>query len=149
MVASIHLPCKVWIEYHQSEYETPGSCDVLVRMEDDNIYTAHFVTLAHLRRQMELSFAVTSQMPYTPAVRYATLEHPHILVESLTRDIIEDAIDNLIALDTFLSLFTQVTEDALPDETLDARTTSLPGSRATQEVAAVVLSDVLVVDGGD
>jgi hypothetical protein len=88
-------------------------------------------------------------MPYTPAVRYATLEHPHILVESLTRDIIEDAIDNLIALDTFLSLFTQVTEDELSDETQDSRTTSLPGSRATQEVAAVVLSDVLVVDGGD
>jgi hypothetical protein len=149
MVASINIPVKVWLEYHENEHATPSSCDVLVRMEDGNIYTAHFVTLAHLRRQMDLSYAVTSQIEHTPAVRYAALELPHILVDDLNRDVIEDTIDNLIALDIFESLFTQVTEDSREDDTTEPRTTSFVGTRATQELAAVVLSDVLVVDGGD
>lgn len=147
MVAvSFLVPNKVWIEMHDTEYDTPSSCDVLVQMEDSSIYTAHFVTLAYLRRQMELSYSVTSQLDHTPAVRYAALETPHILVDELNRDIIEDTIDNLIALDVFESLFTQVTEDNAATESSESRTTHRTGARATQEVAAVVLSDVLVVE---
>ncbi|MEO0560492.1 MAG: hypothetical protein AAF125_00155 [Chloroflexota bacterium] len=149
MVASVHLPQKVWIEYHDTDYDTPASCDVLVKMEDDNIFTAHFVTLVHLRRQMDLSYTVTSQIEFTPAVRYATLEHPHILVDDLSRDTIEDTIDNLIALDIFTSMFTQVTEDVADTPEAEARTTSKTATRATQELAAVVLSDVLVVEADD
>jgi hypothetical protein len=149
MVVSIHLPMKVWIEYHEGDNDVQTSCDVLVKMDDGNIYTAHFVTLQHLRRQMDLSYAVTSTIEYTPAVRFATLDHPHILVERLDREIIEDTIDNLLAQDTFESLFMQVTEDEAAQTDVAYRTTSHTGTRATQELAAVVLSDVLVVESDD
>lgn len=149
MVVSIHLPMKVWIEYHEHDTDVHMSCDVLVKMDDGNIYTAHFVTLQHLQRQMDLSYAVTRTIEYTPAVRFATLEHPHILVERLDRDTIEDTIDNLIAQDIFESLFTQVTEDAVSTPDTERRTPNLAGTRATQELAAVVLSDVLVVESDD
>lgn len=143
MVIGLQVPKCVWIENHESA-EDPDACDVIVEMEDGNLYTAMFVTIPYLLRQMDLSYAVSKQIPDTPAVRYAALETPHILVENLNRDTIEDTIDNLLALDMFESLFTQVTED--PEETQTARTTS-SGKRATAEVAAVVLSDVLVVAG--
>lgn len=149
MVASFQIPQKIWIEMHDSEYDTPSSCDALVEFDDGSIFTAHFVTLAHLRRQMELSYAVTKEIEYTPAVRYATLDTPHILVEVIDRNTIEDTIDNLIAQDVFESLFTQVTEDTDTHNGNEPRTTNITGARATQEVAAVVLSDVLVVDCGD
>ncbi len=146
MVASLQFPKKVWIELHDGEYETPVSCDVIVQMEDDTIFTAHFVTLVHLRHQMELSYAVSRQLEYTPHVRYAAFETPHILVDEINRDVIEDTIDNLIALDVFENLFTQVTESAADDDAEEPRTIRQTGARATQEVAAVVLSDVLFVD---
>ena len=149
MVASFQIPKKVWIEMHESDFETPTSCDVLVQVEDDTIYTAHFVTLAYLRRQMDLSYSVSEQLEYTPNVRYAGLETPHILIDEIVRDVIEDTIDNLIALDIFEGLFTQVTEDVVQDEDEEPRTITRNGARATQEVAAVVLSDVLVIEEDD
>ncbi len=145
MAASLQIPRKVLIET-QDTVENPDACDVIVEMEDGNIYTTMFVTMPYLSRQMELSYAVSKQIPDTPPVRYAAMETPHVLVDNLQRDTIEDTIDNLLALDVFESLFTQVTED--PDATQDARTTS-NGKRATTEVAAVVLSDVLVVAGDE
>jgi len=149
MVASLQIPQKVWIEIHDSEFDTPTSCDVLVRMESGTIYTAHFVTLAYLRRQMDLSYAVSQQFEDTPRVRYAALETPHILVDAIDRDVIEDTLENLIELDIFEGLFTQVTEDAPSDDTTEHTRTTNGGGRATQEVAAVVLSDVLVVEDDD
>ena len=149
MVASLQIPKKVWIETHDSEFDTPTSCDVLVQMESNTIYTAHFVTLAYLRRQMDLSYAVSQQFENTPRVRYAALETPHILVDEISREVIEDTLDNLIELDIFEGLFTQVTEDAPSDDATERNRTINSGGRATQEVAAVVLSDVLVVEGGD
>ena len=143
MVASLLIPKCVWIENHEVA-ENPDACDVIVEMEDGNMYTVMFVTVPYLYRQMDLSYAVSKQLADTPPVRYAALETPHILVENLKRDTIEDTIDNLLALDMFEGLFTQVTED--PDETQPVRTTGR-GKRATTEVAAVVLSDVLVVAG--
>ena len=63
------------------------------------------------------------------------------VVDNLERDTIEDTIDNLFIQDMFESVFTLVTED----ETTTRTTTT--GKRATTEVAAVVISDVLVVEG--
>jgi hypothetical protein len=143
MAASLQIPRKILIEI-QDSVENPDACDVIVEMEDGNIYTTMFVTMPFLSRQMELSYSVGKQLEDAPPVRYAAFETPHVLVDNLKRDTIEDTIDNLLALDVFESLFTQVTED--PDETQDARTTG-NGKRATAEVAAVVLSDVLVVAG--
>jgi hypothetical protein len=89
---------------------------------------------------MELSYRVTQQMADTPAVRYAVIDTTHIVVETLDKDGIEDTIDNLLALDVFESYFIRVTEDPRHQTR-----TSDDGKRATREMAAVVISDVLVV----
>ena len=137
MIDGIHMPEEIWFELHREK----DACDVIVRMEDGTVFTATFVTFEYLNRQMDLQFQVTRQLPDTPAVRYTVIDTPHILVESLERDTIEDTIDNLIALDVFEGHFTRITEDSAAQP---ARTTH-DGKLATQEVAAVVISDVLVV----
>jgi hypothetical protein len=134
------IPRHVWIEL-LDEAES-GSCDVIVEMEDGRVYTAMFVTMPYLQRQMDLTYHLSKQLPDVPPVRYATLETPHILVENLDRDILEDTIDNMIALDVFEGFFTLVTEDELGS----GRTTN-NGRRATVEVAAVVINEVLAVNG--
>jgi hypothetical protein len=150
---SLQIPKHVWIEMYDSERD---ACDVIVEMEDGNIYTAIFVTLPYLRRQMELSLEVCKQLPDAQPVRYAALEMPHLVVENLDRETIEDTIDNLLTLESFEAMFTQVTEEPTPTTTdtptsktatAEFRAASPNGTRATQEIAAVVISDVLVVEG--
>jgi hypothetical protein len=135
------IPRQVWIELQDAAES--GSCDVIVEMEDGRVYTAMFVTMPYLQRQMDLTYHLTKQLPDVPPVRYATLETPHILVENLNRDTLEDTIDNMLALDVFEGFFTLVTEDELSS---NGRTTS-NGKRATVEVAAVVINEVLAVNG--
>ncbi len=125
---SYKMPKRLWVEM-QDAIER-DSCDVIVEMEGGSYYTALFVTLPYLRRQMELTYAVSSQLPDTPAVRYASMDTPHILVENLDWETIEDTVDNLLALDTFETLFTQ----------------ALPDTDDTAEVAAVVLNEVLMAE---
>lgn len=135
----ILIPKHVWIENN----DQVDSCDVIVEMENGLIYTAMFATLPYLQRQMDLSYSVCEQFPDTPPVRFAALETPHIIVPDLSRDTIEDTLDNLLALDTFGTVFTQVT--AAESE----KSTSIRHSpRATAEVAAVVLSQVLMIGDG-
>jgi len=136
----IEMPNHVWIEMHSNDAGESDSCDVIVEIEDSKIYTSVFITIPYLQRQMELSQSVSKQIPDALPVRFAVLETPHVVVENLERDMIEDTIDNLLTLDMFESVFTLVTED----ETTRTTTT---GKRATTEVAAVVISDVLVVEG--
>lgn len=136
-IENILIPQHIWFEMHPEN----DACDVIVQMEDGTVYTALCVTFSYLQRQMTLAYEVSKQLPDTPTVRYAVIDTPHILVEALNRDIIEDTIDNLLALETFEGLFTRVTES----EAEDAARTNGDGKRATQEVAAVVISDVLVV----
>ena len=137
----LEIPKHVWIEMH-SDAQEADSCDVIVETENGKIYNALFITIPYLQRQMQLSYTVGKQLLDAPPVRYAVLETPHIVVDNLNRDTIEDTIDNLLALDVFEGLFTLVTEH---DETPTSTTNT--GKRATTEVAAVVLSDVLVVEG--
>jgi hypothetical protein len=139
----IEIPKHVWIEMHPSDANEPDSCDVIVEMDSGKIYNALFITFPYLQRQMQLSYSVSQQLPDTPPVRYAVLETPHVVLDNLERDTIEDTIDNLLALDVFGGVFTLVTEH---EDDYTTRTTT-PGKRATTEVAAVVISDVLVVDG--
>jgi len=134
---TFHTPDKIWLELHREK----DACDVIVKMDDGTVYTSMFVTFAYLQRQMDLQLKLTQQLHDTPPARYYVLDTPHVLVEELSRDAIEDTIDNMIALDTFESHMTRVTDTPTPD---GKRTTS-DGRRATQEVAAVVISDVLVV----
>lgn len=135
------VPDKIWCEM-QAEGD---ACDVIVQMENGAVYTALFATLPYIHRQMELTFLMTEGVAYTPPVRYAVVDTPHIIVEDLERATIEDAIDNLVTQDTFVSLFTRVTENEQEETT---RTIN-DGKRATQEVATVVIEDVLVVEGDE
>lgn len=138
---SLLLPKYVWIEW--SDVSAKDVCDVIVEMEDGILYTAVFVMIDYLHRQMDFSYAMSKQLPDTPPVRYVALETPHVVVENMSRDTIEDTIDNLLTLDVFEAFFTQVNEDEQPQ--LAGRTTN-NGKRATTEVAAVVISDVLTVE---
>jgi hypothetical protein len=133
---AVHIPDEIFYEYHREG----DACDVLVRMDDGMVYTATFVTLEYLKRQMLLSYQMTRQIPDTPPVSYAVIDTTHILVEKLCDDTIEDTIDNLLALDVFESYFIRVTEAPHADSR-----TADDGKRATQEVAAVVISDVLLI----
>ncbi len=133
------VPEKIWHEMH----EEGDACDVIVRMENGTVYTALFATIPYIQRQMELTLMMTESVPETPPAQYAILDTPHVIVTTLDRDVIESAIDNLVVQDVFESLFTRVTEDHTDEE----ERTNNDGRRATQEVAAVVIEDVLVVDG--
>lgn len=107
----------VWIEPEPEVGFDPAtdSADVLVEMEDNKLWQAHFVTLAHLQQEMQLSLDVARQHARTlAATQFMTLETPHVLVEKLTEDIIEDVIDNLLALGVFESVFAQFGNDGEP-----------------------------------
>ncbi len=135
----IHTPEKIWFEMHREK----DACDVLVRMDDGLIYTATFVTFDYIKRQMDLNHAVARELEDAPCVRYAVIDTVHVVVESLVKDIIEDTIDNLLALDVFESYFVRVTETEAERIT---RTNKRDQKRATKEHAAVVISEVLVVN---
>lgn len=139
---SLQLPKRIWVEMHDSAEN--DACDVIVEMENGAYYTAPFVTLPYLERQMTLSYEMSKMLPDTPPTRYAALETPHIIVANLNRETIDDTIDNLLMLDTFESVFTQVTDE----EGNEYEKRYNPGKRATAEVAAVVLKEVLVIEGG-
>ena len=117
------------------------ACDVIVQMEDGTVYTALFATLSYIHRQLALTWMVTESIPETPPVRYAVLDTPHIIVETLRLEIIEDTIDNMVAQDVFESLFTRVTED----ERADAKASSKDSKLATQAIAQAVIEEVLVL----
>ena len=140
VIASIVIvPEKILCEMH----DEGDSCDVLVRMDDGALYTALFATISYIHRQLDLTLMVTESIPETPAVRFAVIDTPHIIVEALSLSIIEDTIDNLVAQHVFESLFTRVTED----KDADKHRTNNNGKLATQELAAAVIEEVLVVVG--
>jgi len=130
------IPDKIWCEMHEEN----DACDVIVEMENGSVFTALFATVPYIQRQMQLTLLMTDSNPDTPPASYAVLDTPSVIVENLDRTTIEDAVDNLVLQDVFESLFTRVTEDTNPQRTIS------DGKRATHEVAAVVITDVLVVD---
>lgn len=133
----IIVPEEIFCEMH----EEGDACDVIVQMEDGTVYTALFATLSYVHRQLALTWMVTESIPDTAPVRFAVLDTPHIIVEQLQLEIIEDTIDNLVAQDVFESLFTRVTEDQRPDADARAQASQL----ATQEIAQAVIEEVLVL----
>ncbi|MFN8529486.1 MAG: hypothetical protein U0670_12815 [Anaerolineae bacterium] len=141
MVANVWIPKHVWVEMQDPSEN--DACDVIVQMENGAYFTAQFVTLPFLARQMDLGYEVSKQLADATPVRYATLETAHVLVDRLDVEVIEDTIDNLIALDTFESLFTQVTDDEGSEHVSRLQNR---GKRATAEVAAVVFNEVLRVE---
>ena len=107
---------RVWIEQAPQMAFNPDtdSADVLVEMEDEQTWQAHFVTMAHLQTEMKLSLDVAQQYNRAlAATQFLTLEIPHVIVEKLTPEIIEDVVDNLMALGVFESVFAQCKDGTL------------------------------------
>ncbi len=139
ITSNLQMPKRIWIEMMDSAVR--DACDVIIEMESGTVFTAMFVTLDYLNRQMDFTYEMSKNLPDIQPVRFVAIETPHVMVQNLGRDTIEDTIDNLLAMDVFEGFFTQVTEDE-PD---NVRTTT-HGKRATTEVAAVVISEVLSVE---
>lgn len=102
---------RVWIEPEPEIAFDPktDSADVLVEMVDNKLWQASFVTLAHLQNEMRLSLDVARQHDRAlAATPFLALETPHVIVEELTPEIIEDVVDNLMALGVFESVFTEL-----------------------------------------
>ena len=97
---------KAWFELNSEG----DACDVLVRTEDGTVFTGLFATVEYIQRQMEITYQMTSTFSDTTPVFCAILDTPHIIVSHLSVDVIEDTIDNLMAMDVFESHFTRVTE---------------------------------------
>lgn len=109
---------RVWIELEDQDEmgaTSEGSADVMVEMENGELWTAHFVTLPYLKQQMSLSLAVAERHRSLGSIGFVALETPHVIVDHLEREIIEDIVDNLLALGTFEAVFDLVTDlDDLP-----------------------------------
>ena len=105
---------RVWIEaepYIDFDPDT-DSADVLVEMEDGRLWQAHFVTLAHLRQEMDMSLNVARDYNRVLApTSFLTMETPHVIVENLHQDTIEDVVDNLVVLGIFESTFSMCVAD--------------------------------------
>jgi hypothetical protein len=114
---------RVWIEPEAILGFDPktDSVDVLVEMEDNKLWQAHFVTLAHLQQEMQLSLDVAREHNQSLApTTFLALETPHVIVAMLTADIIEDVIDNLMALGVFESVFAEFETEARDTDTVEA-----------------------------
>jgi hypothetical protein len=113
---------RVWIEPEAILGFDPktDSVDVLVEMEDNKLWQAHFVTLAHLQQEMQLSLDVAREHNQALApTPFLALETPHVIVAMLTSDIIEDVIDNLMALGVFESVFAEFETEARDTDTVE------------------------------
>jgi len=105
---------RVWIEPETEMAFDPetDSVDVLVEMEDSKLWQAHFVTPAHIQQEMNVSLTVARDFNRSlAATRFLALETPHVVVEKLTSEIIEDVVDNLLALGIFETVFSQFSPD--------------------------------------
>ncbi len=100
---------RVWIDQLGSDpvddTATGGNVDVMVEMENGEMWTAHFVTIPYLQQQLEMSKAVAEGQNELGGVGFIALETPHVVVERLTRDAIEDIVDNLMVLGNFETVF--------------------------------------------
>jgi hypothetical protein len=105
----------IWIEQQNVDGFDPlrDITDVLVETEDGLTWSTSFVTIPYLQRQMHLSRDVAEGVQNMPLVRFVALETPHVIVEDLLPDTIEDTIDNLMTLGTFESVFILCSDDPL------------------------------------
>ncbi len=113
---------RVWIEHEPEIAFDPykDSADVLVEMEDGRLWQAHFVTLAHLREELQLSLSVAYEHRRALApTSFLALETPHVIVEDLYQDTIEDVVDNLVVLGVFESVFAECVNEMLEPQVME------------------------------
>src|SRR5690348_8368945 len=105
---------RLWIEQHLSVSEAQrDNADVLVETENGSHWRASFVTIPFLQRQMQLSRSFAEDVKKLHPVRFAAIETPHVIVDNLLETTIEDAVDNLMKLGVFESIFTLCTDESL------------------------------------
>ncbi len=120
----------IWLDQNEGFDPERDSADVLVETEDGLLWSASFVTIPYLQRQMELSRDVAQDEANMPPVRFIAIETPHVIVDNLMKDTIEDTIDNLMTLGIFESVFTSYSEanlfktgeDTMTDSQTETRT---------------------------
>jgi hypothetical protein len=115
---------RIWIEQATVDGFNPyqDSTDVIVEMHDGQTWLAHFVTVPFLQRQMHVSREVAEAEAQLLPVRFIALETPHVVVENLLTETIEDTVENLITLGTFESVFVPCqTADLLPESDIVTR----------------------------
>jgi hypothetical protein len=118
----------IWIE-QQSDHDFDwlrDSTDVIVETEDGAMWSASFVTIPYLQRQMQMSREVAGDIANMPPVRFIAIETPHVVVDSLDQDTIEDTIDNMMTLGVFESVFVLYSEDTTAETTQPHATTATP-----------------------
>jgi hypothetical protein len=106
---------QIRIEHNLMDTEAQrDSADVLVQTDDNVWWRSSFVTIPFLQRQMVVSrdIAKDSKQMMAP-VRFVAIETPHVIVENLLHDTIEDTIDNLMTMGIFENVFTQYAEAQL------------------------------------
>ena len=119
----LSFPHKIWFELHPEH----DCCDAFVQMEDGYLYSAVFITSAYIQRQMRLTSELARLQPEAAPVAYAVLDMAHIVVETMARETLEDAIYNLIAQDVFEGCFTVASRASAPNQLAAATTAaSLP-----------------------
>lgn len=111
---------RLWIDTLDNDPLDPenGDADVMVEMENGELWTAHFVTLPYLKQQMILSATVADSQSMLGKVGFVALETPHVIVERLSTEAIEDIVDNLLILGTFEAVFDLVIDT--PEESKGA-----------------------------
>lgn len=82
-----------------------GNVDVMIEMENGELWTAHFVTIPYLTQQLQMSKAVAADQSELGSKGFLALETPHVIVENLSQETIEDVVDNLMVLGTFEAVF--------------------------------------------
>ena len=98
----------VWIEWQAAGFDPlRDNIDVVVETEDGMRWQASFVTIPYLQRQMQTSHEVARGIINMPPIRFVTIETPHVIVDVLDTETIEDTIDNLMTLGVFESVFTR------------------------------------------
>jgi hypothetical protein len=99
---------RVWIDKPYDEPIDPleGDVDVMIEMENGELWTAHFVTLPYLQQQIDLSEEVTdTHSSLLGHVGFVALETPHVIVKEITQEVIEDVVDNLMVLGMLEAVF--------------------------------------------
>lgn len=112
---------RVWIEQGSTHGFDPyhDSTDVIVETYDGQMWLSHFVTIPFLQRQMYVSCEVAEDEAQLLPVRFISMETPHVIVENLLPETIEDTIENLITLGTFESVFMPYyAPDLLPEDSM-------------------------------
>jgi hypothetical protein len=105
---------KIRIELNMQESEAQrDNANVVVETDDGIVWQAPFVTISFLQRQMYLSRDVAKDLHNMAPVRFIAIETPHVIVENLLQDTIEDTIDNLMTLGIFESVFVRYSEEQL------------------------------------